>query len=206
MNTTAHSEHRAFLNTYYGISRHFYDLTRKYYLFGRDTCLDGLLESEWKSLIEIGSGTGRNLRALHKRRAGARYGGVDASDAMLEHARQKCGWASFAHGFAETADLVSVLGERPERILFSYTLSMVQGQREAIDNARRALAENGELVIVDFCDAGGFPAVFQRALKKWLNAFHVHPLDSVGLFSGAKRITYGPGRYYVIVTFGPLAG
>ncbi len=31
--------HRSFLNTYYGISRHFYDVTRKYYLFGRDRVL-----------------------------------------------------------------------------------------------------------------------------------------------------------------------
>jgi S-adenosylmethionine-diacylgycerolhomoserine-N-methlytransferase len=55
VNTQAlQAEHRKFLNTYYGISRHFYDWTRKYYLLGRDRELRALLREEWTTLVEIG--------------------------------------------------------------------------------------------------------------------------------------------------------
>ena len=97
-------EHRAFLNRYYGWSRKFYDLTRKYYLFGRDTALERMLAEPWNSLVEIGPGTGRNLRKLRARRPHAKLGGIDASDAMLEHARAKCPWASLAELEAQLAE------------------------------------------------------------------------------------------------------
>ena len=42
VDSEARRAHREFLNRYYGISRHFYDPTRKYYLFGRDRVLDPL--------------------------------------------------------------------------------------------------------------------------------------------------------------------
>ena len=104
------SDHRAFLNRYYGISRHFYDLTRKYYLFGRDTALDRLLELPWSGLVEAGVGTGRNLRKLRARRPAASFGGIDASDEMLVTARAQCPWARLELGFAEDAPFGGVLG------------------------------------------------------------------------------------------------
>src|SRR5690606_7770136 len=122
------------------------DLTRKYYLFGRDRVLRDLAGEHWQTLIEIGPGTGRNLGMLHDMRPDARLGGIEASDAMLEHARRKCPWAALEQGFAENADLEGLLGCKPDRILYSYCLSMVQDPVEALLNARRALAPGGEVV------------------------------------------------------------
>jgi len=62
------TEHQQFLNRYYGASRHIYDLTRKYYLLGRDPTLQSLLKEDWRTLVEIGPGTGRNLVKLHQKR------------------------------------------------------------------------------------------------------------------------------------------
>lgn len=106
-------EHRRFLDRYYGWSRHVYDATRRYYLLGRDRALELLRSEPWDRLVEVGPGTGRNLRHLHRARPTARLGGVEASEQMLLHARQRCPWAKLEHGFAERADLAGVLGRGP---------------------------------------------------------------------------------------------
>jgi len=192
------TEHRAFLNRYYGTVKHVYDLTRKYYLFGRDTALKQLLAEPWESLLEIGPGTGRNLQILHKARPQATYGGIEASDEMLNYAMSRCPWASLHHGYAETADLASVLDRRPDRILFSYSLSMVQDPEAALHNARQALAPGGEVVVVDFGDLGSLWNPIRSPLRAFLKSFHVEPLDEAVLAPHAPRLTWGPGHYYVI--------
>jgi S-adenosylmethionine-diacylgycerolhomoserine-N-methlytransferase len=184
--------------------RHVYDATRRYFLFGRDRAIDELLRERWDSLVEIGPGTGRNLRLLHRRRPDARYGGIDASDEMLAHARTRLRWAVLAHGFAESADIPAVLGERPQRILFSYCLSMVGDAEAAIVNARRALAPAGEMVVVDFGDLAGLWPPARRALQAFLGAFHVAPVHERLLARHARTIRHGPGRYYVIARLPPL--
>ncbi len=193
--------HRAFLNRYYGAARGTYDATRRFYLLGRDRALARLLDDEWSRLVEVGPGTGRNLRALRRRRSDARYGGIDACDAMLDHARRRCPWASFARAFAEEADYAAILGAAPERILFSYALSMFGDPAGALDRARRALAPGGKVLAVDFGDFAGLPRPAGRALGRWLAAFHVRPIDLSTLGAVASEHTHGPGRYYAIATF-----
>ena len=133
-------EHRDFLNRYYGATRRVYDATRKPYLLGRDRALTMLLSEPWTSIVEVGFGTGRNLQRLRSRRPTAKYGGIDACDAMVEHARERCPWASLEHGYAEDADIEAVHGQAPDRILFSYALSMIPEPDRALDRALAALA------------------------------------------------------------------
>ena len=205
MSSQAHADHRAFLNRYYGVSRFIYDVTRKYYLFGRDAALRELeRDGAWRRLIEVGPGTGRNLRHLHGARPDAELGAIEASDAMLEHARARCPWARIEHGFAEDAPMRGLLGGLPERILFSYCLSMVGDRKAALDNARGALAEGGEVVVVDFADFSGFPTAVGDAFRKYLRAFHVVPLDAA-LLADASSLRWGPGHYYVIARFSQKA-
>lgn len=192
------AEHREFLNRFYGFSRHFYDLTRKFFLFGRDTAIDRLLAQEWSTLVEVGPGTGRNLRMLHSGRPSARLGGVDASDAMLDHARARCPWAVLEQGFAEEADYTAVLGTRPDAILFSYSLSMIQDPAAAIDQARAHLAPGGEVWVVDFGHADGLVGPAQSALSAWLRLFHVHPMDQGILSERGAIIEHGPARYWFL--------
>lgn len=193
--------HRDFLNRYYGWARHIYDLTRKYYLFGRDTALRDLLDDpSWRRLIEIGPGTGRNLRKLHQGRPSAVLGGIEASDEMLDHAQQRCPWAQLQHGFAEDADYTELLGERPDRVLFSYCLSMVTDPHAALSTARRSLAPGGRVIIVDFADLSGMRTPLRQGLRKWLDSFHVSPLDTRILEPFSPDLHYGPGRYFLIAT------
>ncbi len=198
MPTATRAEQRAFLNGYYGWARNIYDVTRKYYLTGRDRALAELLRQDWRNLVEVGSGTGRNLALLHRERPWARYGGLDASDRMLEVARQRCPWAELAHGFAEDAPLDGLTPERPDRILFSYCLSMVQDQDAALANARSALAPGGAVWVVDFGDLGGLPGPLAGLLRGWLKAFHVEPLDERVLRLHGAEISYSPTHYSLL--------
>lgn len=194
--------HRAFLNRYYGWSRNVYDLTRRYYLFGRDDLLTELGRETWSDLVELGPGTGRNLAILHAARPAAHLGGIDASDAMLEVARRRCPWAHLVHGFAEDADLVAVLGRRPDRILFSYCLSMMQDPEAALDNAIRQLAPGGRVVVVDFADGLELPSPIRTALHRWLREFHVEPLPLALFARRDARVRFGPGRYWLAASLG----
>src|SRR5262249_61076362 len=63
--------------------RHFYDLTRKFYLLGRDAMLAELPSAPSSRICELGCGTGRNLIRLARRRPEARLYGIDVSRAML---------------------------------------------------------------------------------------------------------------------------
>lgn len=195
---TDRGAHAAFLDKYYGVSRHFYDVTRKYYLFGRDRVLDDLVREPFSSLIEVGPGTGRNLRRLHAKRPHLRLGGLEASRAMLEVAVRDCPFATFHQGFAEDVSLSEAFGYRPDRILFSYCLSMVQGPARAIEMALDSLAPGGELVIVDFGDFEKLPRLFGGALRGWLDWFHVRPLPQELFEQPASSLHFGPGRYFFI--------
>jgi len=194
-------DHRRFLNSYYGPARHIYDVTRKYYLFGRDRALRQLLASDWSTLVEIGPGTGRNLRAIHRRRPAARLGGVEASDEMLAHARARCPWASLTHGFAESASLDAVHGAPPDRVLFSYCLSMVKEPAAALARARRMVKPGGSVLVVDFADMAAMPASMRAALRAWLAAYRVTPLTDDVVARGSTALRHGPLRYYAIAEF-----
>ena len=119
--------HRRFLNAYYRHVKHVYDASRKYFLFGRDRLIEELLAEPWTSLVEVGPGTGRNLRKLQAARPGRalRRGGGLRRDARDGPPAVPRGGAR--HGFAEDRGLRRPSSaSAPERILFSYCLSMVQ--------------------------------------------------------------------------------
>lgn len=190
--------HRAFLNRYYRWSRPVYDLTRRYYLLGRDAALGRLLAEPWRGLVEIGPGTGRNLEILRRGRPEAALGGVEACDEMLAAARRRVPTARIEHGFAEQARYGDLLAPSPvDRVLFSYSLSMIPDRQGALDRALEALAPGGEVVVVDFADLTGLPGPMGAALRTWLGWFHVAPLDTAPLEARGATLRWGPGRYWL---------
>jgi S-adenosylmethionine-diacylgycerolhomoserine-N-methlytransferase len=196
------ARHRAFLDRFYRLTHHVYDVSRKYFLFGRDGVLKRLLTGDWTALVELGPGTGRNLAWLHRRRPDAMLGGLEASEVMRAHARRRCPWARIDPGFAEDGDIGAILGVPPQRILMSYCLSMFVDKDQAIANALGHLVPGGELWVVDFSDLAGLPAIPRRALRRFLAAFHVEVVpDELLRRHGASRIEHGPLRYFVVARF-----
>ncbi|WP_375198135.1 class I SAM-dependent methyltransferase [Sphingobium sp.] len=174
--------HGGLMDSVYRRQRHFYDLSRKYYLLGRDGLIADLAPPPGGAVLEIGCGTGRNLVAAGKAWPEARLYGVDISEAMLETARKavaRAGMADrvvLAQGDACAFDAAALFGRAEfERVFISYALSMIPDWRSALKQAARCVADAGKLEIVDFGQQDGLPAFWKRALFGWLARFHVAP-------------------------------
>ena len=66
----------AAMDRMYRHQRHVYDLTRKFYLFGRDRLIRQLAPPRGAHVCEIGCGTARNLIALARRYPAIRLYGM----------------------------------------------------------------------------------------------------------------------------------
>jgi len=197
-------EHRGFLDSYYGKVDAVYDATRAYYLFGRDRVLRTLIRDRWRTIVETGCGTGRNLAVLHTARPSRRYAGIEPSAPMRRRASIRAPFARIVDAFAEDAPYLALAGGPPDRILFSYALSMIADPDEAIAHARLALSSEGRLVVVDFGDLDGVPRALRRPFVRWLDAFHVRPQPGSFFTKRGAQLVRGPLGYYRIATFSPL--
>lgn len=171
--------HAGLMDGMYRYQRHIYDLTRKYYLLGRDKTIRGLDVPKGGTLLEVGCGTGRNLALAHKRFPDARLYGLDISQEMLISARKTFATKATLPDFRvadATAFTPREFGAAGfDRILISYALSMIPDWERAIDAAIAALNPGGQLHIVDFGQQEGLPGWFRALLQGWLTKFHVTP-------------------------------
>ena len=174
---------RQAMDRMYRHQRHIYDLTRKFYLLGRDRLIRRLAPRPGDRVCEVGCGTARNLIALARRHPDVAFFGIDASETMLKTAAAAIARAGLAeritlrHGLAEELDPAASFGlDQPfDVVVFAYSLSMIPSWRAAIDRAIATLRPGGSLAIVDFWDQGELPRWFRRALRSWLALFGVHP-------------------------------
>ncbi len=174
--------HAGHMDAIYRSQRHIYDLTRKYYLLGRDALIAGIAPPPGGLVLEVGCGTGRNLIAAARAFPNARYFGIDISSAMLETARAKIAAAGLSHrielaqGDATAFDSAALFGVGAfDRVFQSYTLSMIPDWQGALREAAGKLAAGGRLDIVDFGQQEGLPRPFQVMLFAWLAKFDVTP-------------------------------
>lgn len=202
----------------YRFQRYFYDLTRKYYLLGRDRLIDQMEIADGDNVLEIGCGTGRNLILISQIKPKANFFGLDASTEMLRTAERKIGKIGrkieLRTALADDFVFDTTFGlENPfDVIFFSYSISMIPTWRESIENALRNLNPGGMLYIVDFYDQKDLPDWFQILLQDWLKKFHVqfwHDLlphlkslerDGLGIFTLAPLYR----RYSFIAAFKKL--
>ncbi|MEO9527906.1 class I SAM-dependent methyltransferase [Roseibium sp.] len=166
----------------YRRQRHFYDLTRKYYLLGRDLLIDELQPPDGGAVLELGCGTGRNLIAAARRYPDARFYGLDISRQMLETARTNIDKARLSdritliEGDAANPAATERLGVPAfDRVFYSYTLSMIPIWREALAAGAARLKDDGRIHVVDFGQQQRLPGWFRNLLFAWLKSFHVTP-------------------------------
>ncbi len=179
----------------YRPQRHIYDLTRRYYLLGRDRLIAELGAQPGQSILDIGCGTGRNLALIGQRYPAIRLFGLDAAQPMLEIAARKLERAAvrarLARGVAEELDPQALFGHAGgfDHITISYCLSMVDGPELAVRAAVSHLAPGGTLHIVDFGDMAGLPGWFRGAMAAWLAKFHVRYRPEVAATLAALATT-----------------
>jgi S-adenosylmethionine-diacylgycerolhomoserine-N-methlytransferase len=173
--------HAALMDKVYRNQRHFYDLTRRPYLLGREYLLDRLAPPPRAHVLEIACGTGNNLAGLLRRHPETCVYGLDISAEMLATACKRLrGRAQLAQGDACGFDPNALFGRAEfHRIILSYSLSMIPDWQRALREATAHLAPGGELHIVDFGDQSRLPRWFGRGLRGWLARFHVSPRDGL---------------------------
>jgi S-adenosylmethionine-diacylgycerolhomoserine-N-methlytransferase len=176
----------ALMDRMYRRQRHIYDLSRKFYLLGRDEAIARLRPAAGDKVLEIGCGTGRNLVKLARAYPKARLFGADVSREMLATAAASTARAGLASRIAlAQADATAFDPRRLfgcasfERVMISYALSMIPPWREALAQALDLVAPSGSLEIVDFGDCEGLPPPFKVWLRRWLAAFDVSPRDDL---------------------------
>lgn len=117
----------------YRRQRHVYDLTRKYYLLGRDRLIRRLDPPGGSRVLEIGCGTARNLIVAARTYPGVRFFGIGISSEMLETARRVVEREGLfdirlARADATSFDPALLFGVPGfSRIFVSYSLSMMPG-------------------------------------------------------------------------------
>ncbi|MCV9961042.1 class I SAM-dependent methyltransferase [Pararhizobium sp. BT-229] len=190
------NSHADRMDRMYRTQRHFYDLTRKYYLFGRDTLIRELDVPVGGSVLEVGCGTGRNLALIGRRFPQARLFGLDISAEMLVSAEAKLGRPGRTRTVLRVADATDFkpleFGETGfDRIVISYALSMIPEWEKAIDAAIAALNPGGSLHIADFGQQERLPRLFHRGLQAWLKRFHVTPRKLMATVLKAKAAKSG---------------
>src|SRR5690242_2621923 len=201
------SSHLALMDQVYRRQRHFYDLTRRHYLFGRDKLIEGLAAKPGQRILEVGCGTARNLIKLAKRYPETELWGVDASREMLRTAEQALARTrlyriKLCHGLAE--DIPELFAAEPpfDHVVFSYSLSMISDWEKALRAAAQTARPEARLHLVDFADFGGLWPSTAGLLRAWLRLFHVTPRSELvarlqNLASGRQDCALDllPGRY-----------
>jgi S-adenosylmethionine-diacylgycerolhomoserine-N-methlytransferase len=164
------SGERLAVESYYRWQSVIYDATRWSFLFGRSSLLNRLQAQgvRPRRVLEIGCGTGRNLKELARRFPEAELTGVDASSDMLALAAQKL----VAH--RDRVTLVRQCYAEPlqagrfDLVLCSYALSMFNpGWEVALAAAEADLKPAGWFALVDF-HRTKFPA-----FARWMAVNHV---------------------------------
>lgn len=170
------------MDAMYRYQRHIYDLTRKFYLLGRDRLLARLPIKPGASVLEMGCGTGRNLVKLGHMAPDARLYGVDVAGVMIDTAERSLARKGLGHRVrlaqagGQGFDPQAAFGlARFDVIYFSYVLSMIPDWRPVVDRALEQLAPGGILAVVDFGDQQQAPRWRRRLLLGWLRLFDVHP-------------------------------
>nr|WP_264588337.1 MULTISPECIES: class I SAM-dependent methyltransferase [unclassified Sphingobium] len=186
------------MDAQYALQRHVYDITRKYYLLGRDRLIRDLAVPAGGSVLEIGVGTGRNLALVARHYPQARLFGLDISAEMLKSAQRNIARAG-AHSrtLLERADAVrfdpqALFGEPGfDRVYISYSLSMIPQWEAALAQALSVVEPGGSLNIVDFGQQERLPGWFRAALQGWLGRFHVTPREPLFAVAHGLTATYG---------------
>lgn len=171
------SSHARLMDKTYRHQRLIHDVTRWIFLLGRDRLLRQLAPPRGGRLLEIACGTGRNLARLRKLYPGRVLFDLDISQEMLRSAGAKLG----KNTTLALADACDFDGDRLfgpggfDRIILSYSLSMIPDWDRALHLAGTHLSPGGELHVVDFGGQSGLPSWFGRLLRAGLARFHVAP-------------------------------
>lgn len=151
--TQTEGEQQQTIADYYIFQSRIYDFTRWAFLFGRRSLIRHLpmAKDDSFSLIEVGCGTGYNLKRLAKMYPNAKLTGLDLSSHMLAIAQNNLKSYGPRVSLRKKAYGENPSAFHPQVIIFSYALSMINPQWEQLlQQAQQDLAPQGIIAVVDF--------------------------------------------------------
>ena len=143
----------------YRRQRHIYDLSRKFYLLGRDVAIARLRAAPGDNVLRSAAAPGAtssSLRALTLRRVSS---ASTSRRKCLPRRRRR--WRALGFPRASLSPEADAANFEPrelfgracfERVMISYALSMIPPWREALAQALDVLSPGGALTLVDFGD------------------------------------------------------
>lgn len=144
------------MEKYYRFQSKIYDLTRWSFLFGRQEILRKIPVSRDCHILEIGCGTGYNLRRMAKRYPKARLSAFEVSTDMIRLSKKNTRQFKDRVHLIEapfSADTVEAVAD-VDVVLFSYSLTMINPQwQDLIELALEKLNPGGYIAVVDFHDS-----------------------------------------------------
>ena len=187
----------AAMDRMYRVQRHVYDITRRYYLLGRDQLIRDLRVPPGGTVLEVGCGTGRNLVKVTEAYPTAQVYGFDISAEMLKSAGAAVLRSTGRHRIhlaqadAISFDPMKVFAVSSfDRVFFAYTLSMIPDWEAALNRAAGLLKAGAELHVADFGQCENLPPLASSILFAWLRQFSVTPrrtlVDSAQAVAEAK--------------------
>jgi S-adenosylmethionine-diacylgycerolhomoserine-N-methlytransferase len=183
---TSPGDHADHMDGIYRYQRYIYDLTRKFYLLGRDRMVEGLAPPVEGTVLEVGCGTGRNIIVAAKRYPKAKFYGFDISRMMLETAQANIARAgcadrvTLAQGDASAFSSQGLFGVSAfDRVYISYAVSMIPPWQASLEQALAAVKPGGSLHVVDFGQQADLPGWFRAGLHAWLAKFSVEPRSAL---------------------------
>jgi len=149
------TEQNQTMRRYYKLQSKIYDATRWTFLFGRNRILQLLPfpNNAPIHILEVGCGTGHNLKKLASIYPNAHLSGLDVSGDMIDQSKKN------TKEFANRVTLVEkpyMRGEtqftdKVDVILFSYSLTMINPQwKDLLAQAHQDLKPGGAVAVVDF--------------------------------------------------------
>ena len=172
---------------------------------GRARLVELLLRERWETLVHVDVRSPSLLSELHAGRPWAHFGGVEVPS--RPSMREACAFAELRAGSPEDVDFSAFFsGRAPERIVFFYSLSTLEDAEGAVDNARRQVASDGEVLVVDFGSLRLIPGPQREAVFDALDAYRCRPLPASITQDRRARVLEGPFGSYQIVRLPPARG
>jgi len=148
----------AYMQQYYKLQSKIYDSTRWSFLFGRKRIIKEI-PLPWDTtgtILEVGCGTGYNLKRLAKQFPKAKIIGLDVSNHMTDLAKKNTArMKNHVQVIHAPYSTDHNLFEGPiEAVLFSYSLTMINPQwKDLILQAKKDLRTGGIIAVTDFHDS-----------------------------------------------------
>ena len=187
------------LDDFYRIQSRFYDLTRPFFLLDRKRALSSIQFNRRDQVLDLACGTGMNIPYISSVVDRDNITGIDYSESMLKKARHKFPDMNFVR--ADVSDFE--FNMRFDKIVCTYSLSMIDRWRETIQNARDHLSQNGLFLILDFNRWDRFRPLYSP-FRRWLNIHGVDPekdyvSELSGNFQGIDRHVLNLGYNQLII-------